>query len=96
VPLPRRAAVLLVVATIACASSAHRTYITRDRAVAIARAQVKWAPFDVRASRAASSGRQIWRITLKGRLPGQPPLLFETVTVELDAGTGDLVSVSKT
>lgn len=94
--LPRSAAALLVVVTLACASSAQRTYITRDRAMAIARTQVTWTPFDVAAVRVTSNGRPIWRVTLKGRLPGQPPLLFETAIVELDAATGDLVSVSKT
>jgi hypothetical protein len=43
-----------------------------------------------------ANGREIWRVTLKGRLPGQPPLLFETAIVELDAASGEILSVSKT
>ena len=92
----RAAAVLLLAAAIGCASAAPRAGIGRDRAIAIARTRVSWTPFDVAAVQTTSNGRQIWRVTLKGRLPGQPPLLFETAVVEIDAGTGEVVSVSKT
>jgi len=97
VPLPRRAAVaLLVAAAMGCASAAPRVGITRDRAIAIAAAQVKWTPFAAAAVRTTSNRRPIWRVTLKGRLPGQPPLLFETAIVDLDARTGEILSLSKT
>ncbi len=92
----RAAAALLLAAAIGCASAAPHAGIRRDRAIAIARTQVNWTPFDVAAAPTTSNGRQVWRVTLKGRLPGQPPLLFETAVVEIDAGTGDIVSVSKT
>lgn len=94
--VPRCGAVLLLVAAMACASATPQVGITRERAIAIARTQVKWTPFDETATRATSNGRQIWRVTLKGRLPGQPPLLFETLIVELDAGTGEVLSASRT
>jgi hypothetical protein len=97
VPLPRCAAVaLLLAAAMGCASAAPPTGITRDRAIKIAVTQVKWTPSDVAAVRVTASGRRVWRVTLKGRLPGQPPLLFETAIVDLDARTGEVVSVSKT
>jgi uncharacterized membrane protein YkoI len=96
VPLPRRAAVALLLAAMGCASVAPRAGITRDRAIKIAVTQVKWTPSDVAALRVTASGRQVWRVTLKGRLPGQPPLLFETAIVDLDARTGEVLSVSKT
>jgi len=92
----RCAALLLLLAAMGCASAAPQTGITRERAIAIARTQVKWTPFDEAATRAMSNGRQIWRVTLKGRLPGQPPPLFETAIVELDTRTGEIVSLSKT
>ena len=95
-PLPRCAAVVLLLAAMGCASAAPQTGISRERAIAIARTQVKWTPFDEAAARATSNGREVWRVTLKGRLPGQPPLLFETAIVELDAGSGEILSVSKT
>jgi hypothetical protein len=96
VPLPRRAAVALLLAALGCASAAPPAGITRDRAITIAETQVKWTPSDVAAVRATASGRHVWRVTLKGRLPGQPPLLFETAIVDVDARTGEVVSVSKT
>ncbi len=95
--MPRRcAAVVLLLAAMGCASAAPRAGTTRERAIAIAQTQVKWTPFDVTAVQATSNGRPVWRVTLKGRLPGQPPLLFETAIVEVDVGTGAIVAVSKT
>ena len=79
-----------------CASGSAAKEITRDRAIVIARAQVRWQPFESVAVKAASSGRPVWRVTLKGRLPDQPPLLFETAVVEIDAVTGAIVSIAKT
>lgn len=86
----------VLVAVQACASAPPRQTIDRDRAVAIARRQVPWQPFDITARQLAVDGRLIWRVTLKGRLPGQPPLLFETAIVEIDAKTGEVSSVAKT
>lgn len=94
--MARGTAVVLLLASLACASAAPHAGIREERAIEIASTQVKWKPFDVVARRATTNGRQIWRVTLKGRLPGQPPLLFETSIVELDALTGEIVSVSKT
>ena len=83
------AAVLaLIGAMIACAHQARTTELTRDRAIAIARAQVQFEPFDVTARRIRTAGRAVWRVVLKGRLPGQPPMLFESAVVEIDAVTG--------
>jgi hypothetical protein len=81
---------------IACAHPPRTTEITRDRAIALAKAQVKFEPFDVKAQRTRTNGRAIWRVELKGRLPGQPPMLFETAIVEIDAVSGAVVSVAKT
>jgi len=94
--MSRTAAVVLLVAALGCASAAPRGGIGEERAIEIASARVKWKPFDVAARRTTANGRQIWRVTLKGRLPGQPPLLFETAIVEIDARTGEIVSASKT
>lgn len=94
--VPRCVLIALLLAAIGCASAAPRSGITRERAITIATGQVKWTPFDVAADRLTSNGRQRWRVTLKGRLPGQPSLLFETAIVELDAGTGAVLSIAKT
>ena len=89
-------ATLVLALAWSCASAPTAQEITRDRAIAIARSQVRWQPFESVAVKGTSSGRRIWRVTLKGRLPDQPPLLFETTVVEIDALTGAVVSVAKT
>ena len=72
------------------------TEISRDRAVEIARAQVSFQPDSVEAQRTTSGVRQVWRITFRGRLAGQPPELFETVIIEVDRRSGEIVSVART
>jgi hypothetical protein len=71
------------------------TEITRDRAVDIARSQVSFTPSSVDVVKASAGGRPIWRVTIRGRLPGQPPELFETRIVEIDRVTGVVVSVAR-
>ena len=80
----------------ACAHPPRPTEMSRDRAIAVAKTQVRFEPFEINARRTQTNGRQVWRVVLKGRLPGQPPMLFEAVVVEVDAVTGTLVSVAKT
>ena len=72
------------------------TEITRERAIELARSRVSFQPESIEAERAFESTRPVWRVTLRGRLPGQPPGLFETVIVEIDRRTGEIVSVAKT
>ncbi len=72
------------------------TEITRERAMDIARAQVSFQPDSVDAERTTSGVRPVWRVTLRGRLPGQPPGLFETAIVEVDRHSGAIVSVART
>ena len=38
----------------------------------------------------------VWRLTFRGRLPGQPPGLFETMIVEVDSESGEVASVART
>ena len=94
-PVARLLAVGIVL-TLGCASAPRTTELTRDRAVALARAQVSFEPFEIKARRTRTNGRPIWRVELKGRLPGQPPLLYETAVVEIDAVSGSLVSIART
>ena len=70
--------------------------MTRERAIEIARSQLSFTPDTIDATRTSSAGRNVWRVTFRGRLPGQPPGLFETLKVDLDRITGDIVSVSRT
>ena len=70
--------------------------IGRERAIEIARQHVSFQPDSVDAQRATSGSRPVWRVTLRGRLPGQPPGLFETAVVEIDPQTGEVVSIART
>lgn len=70
--------------------------ISRERAIEIARQHVSFQPDSVEAERATSSARPVWRVTLRGRLPGQPPGLFETAIVEIDRRSGEVVSFTRT
>jgi hypothetical protein len=77
-----------------CARPSH-VEITRERAVDIARSQVTFSPSSVEAVKASAGGRPIWRVTIRGRLPGQPPELFETRIVEIDRVSGVIISVAR-
>jgi hypothetical protein len=76
---------------------AKQTEISREHAIAIARKQVNFTPDSVDAVQGTSEGPghpAVWRVTFKGRLPGQPPGLFETRIIEIDVRTGAIVSAS--
>ena len=79
----------------ACRSAATRAEIPRDRAVAIARKEITFEPTSTSARKETSGGRQVWRVEFRGRLPGQPPMLFEVRIVEIDRVTGEIISVSR-
>jgi len=96
VPTLKAGIILLLLAALACASTTNPAEISRDRAIEIARKQVTFAPTSIEAQKGSSAGTPIWRVTLRGRLPGQPPLLFETRVVEIDRRTGAVVSVART
>ena len=86
--------VIAVVLTDGCARSGVAE-ITRDRAVEIARSQVMFAPSSVEVIKASAAGHRVWRVTIRGRLPGQPAELFETRIFEIDRATGAIVSVAR-
>ena len=95
----RRRFVLFLLAAFAamgalCNPVENQTKITRDRAIEIARKDLSFKPDTVEAVQLTEEQRQIWRVTFKGRLPDQPPGLFETVTVDVDANTGEIVSAA--
>jgi hypothetical protein len=70
--------------------------ITRERAIEIARPHVSFAPDRIDAQRTTSGTLGIWRVTFQGRLPGQPPGLFDTAIVDVDRVTGEVVSIGRT
>jgi len=49
---------------------------------------------DVEAVQVTPDGKAVWRVTFKYRLPDQPPGLYETRIVELDAQTGKITGAS--
>jgi peptidase YpeB-like protein len=69
--------------------------ISRERAVEIARSQVTFPVTSIDAVKASANGQPIWRVTVRGRLPDQPPLLFETRVFEIERRTGQIVAVSR-
>ena len=92
------AAILCLAAVFSLAATCagpSQTEISRERAIEIARPHVSFQPDSVEAERATSAGRAVWRVTFRGRLPGQPPLLFETMIVEVDRYSGEVVSIAR-
>jgi hypothetical protein len=82
---------------VTCPAGPVASEISREQAIEIARHEVPFEPDFVRAEQATTDGqRAVWRVTFRGRLPGQPPGLFETMIVEVDARTGDIVSLART
>jgi hypothetical protein len=96
----RHSAVVLVLAVgltaTACARATNSVELSRESAITIARQQVSFNPSTIEARKGTSGSTPVWRITLRGRLPGQPPMLFETRVVEIDRRTGAVVSVART
>ena len=91
--VPYLAAVVALAAT--CQGPSVDSEISRERAVEIARTQVSFEPDAVEAERTTSGARDVWRVTFRGRLPGQPPELFETLIVEVDRQSAEIVSIAR-
>ncbi len=70
--------------------------MSREQATEIARPEVSFEPDSVDAVLSTSATPPVWRVTFRGRLPGQPEGLFETLIVEVDASSGDIVSIGRT
>ena len=81
---------------LACPAGPVEPKITRDQAIEIARQEVSFEPERTEAELLTSDRGTVWRVTCRGRLPGQPPGLFETMIVEVDARNGDVVCVART
>ncbi|HEX8030997.1 MAG TPA: PepSY domain-containing protein [Vicinamibacterales bacterium] len=79
---------------VTCPSAARE--ISRESAIAVARAEVSFEVVSVNAERAVDSGVRVWRVTLQGA-PASPdhPQLRPTMIVLVDAVTGQIVSVAK-
>lgn len=79
-----------------CPAAPADTPVTREQAIEIARKEVSFPPDTIEATLVQSDERRVWRVTFRGRLPGQPPGLFETRIVDVDAESGAVVSVART
>ena len=88
------AATLVATLLAACGHFAS-TEITREHAIELAKHELSFQPDQIEAIRAFSGVTPVWRVTLRGRLPGQPPGLFDTWVIELDRRTGDIVSIAR-
>jgi len=84
----------IAVFALACPTASVEPQISRDQAIEIARVEVSFTPDSVDAVLTDSLER--WVVTFRGRLPGQPPGLFETRIVEVDTQTGEIVSIART
>jgi uncharacterized membrane protein YkoI len=86
----------LLLLAVTCPAVPADARVTREQAIEIARKEVSFQPDTVEAALDRSGERPVWRVTFRGRLPGQPPGLFETRIVEVDAESGDVVSIART
>ena len=86
----------LALVALTCPAGPVESEITRDQAIDIAREDVSFEPESVDVELSTSDTRAVWRVTFRGRLPGQPPGLFETMIVEVDSDNGEVVSVART
>jgi len=95
----RRFSILCVAAVVSLAATcpdSSQAEISRERAIEIARSHVSFEPDSVDAVAVTAAGRDVWRVTFRGRLPGQPPGLFETAIIEVDRRSGEIVSIART
>ncbi len=86
----------LALVAVTCPAGPVESQISREEAIEIARQEVSFQPDSVDAVKSTSDERAVWRVTFTGRLPGQPPGLFETIIVEVDATSGEVVSIART
>jgi hypothetical protein len=85
---------LLALLTLAaCASRTAGGEISEERAIEIARQHLQFEARTTEAERMTDQGRAIWRITFKGRLPGEGGI-GEVLIVDIDRKTGEMVSIA--
>jgi hypothetical protein len=96
VPLPLRVFVATLFTLAVACTAPSESEISRDRAIEIARQQITFQPDNTEAERTTSNMRPVWRVTFRGRLPGQPPGLFETAIIDVDRSNGEIVSIART
>ena len=86
----------MALVVVACPAGPVESEVSREQAVEIARQEVSFQPDSVDAALVRSEEQAVWRVTFRGRLPGQPEGLFETIILEVDASSGEVVSIGRT
>lgn len=97
------ASVLLLLAAVLACAQADRgpeaadgsPELGRQEAVDRAREYVDFEVRSVDAEKSMDQGRPVWRITFRGRPPGEGNAMGEVVIVVLDRRTGELVSLAQ-
>ena len=69
--------------------------VTETQALDAARRQAPFEPEAAEAELVAGGDPPVWRVTLRGRLPGGSVFQFEEAVVTIDARTGDVVGVER-
>src|SRR5262249_23580012 len=65
-------------------TSSRSKEITRERAIEIARPQVKFQPKSITAEKATDNGRAVWRVTFRGEPVTQVHPMAEIMIVNVD------------
>lgn len=69
--------------------------ISEDEALAIAREQFDFEPLSSEVTAVRESGRDAWRVTLRGRPPSPEAPMGEFGEVVIDRETGDILTISQ-
>lgn len=95
--MPRRTFLGLLVAPFlgAPACPPEPPEIARERAIEIARAQLRFEPLSTEAVKAKEDGRKVWRVTFRGRPAGAGHPIREILVVVIDRATGEVLSLAK-
>jgi len=76
-------------------SNPLRKEISRQRAIEIARPQVKFQVKSVAAKRDTDNGRPVWRVTFRGKHVSEGHPMTEIMIVLVDRKTGEIVSLAQ-
>lgn len=78
---------------LSCPPDVIEPQIDESRAIEIATRQVLFEPEATEAVMDDAAEPPVWRVTMRGRLPGQSVFAFEEAVVEIDAVSGDVLRV---
>ena len=83
----------LALVALSCPPEVVEPQVDETQAIAIATRQVLFEPETVEAELDREVAPPLWRVTLRGRLPGQSVFAFEETQVEVDAVSGNVLRV---